>query len=484
MNLTQNRILIYGAGYYGEMSVKMLRSINAHIDGVIDSSENKIGNQFCGFRVLSPDGIEPSADLIIIISSMKYYDEIFKKLESIGFNKKSIISYDRLIHFVVCSKAIEYRQSIVYPNHGDKTKRVLYDGQIFSIQKRGGISRYFQELIRHISQIEGFYVDFFEGVNVSELEFEVVGQSNINSWYIDNDIYNDIDTRNIINHELLKYYSDTSPSADIYHPTYYFESDICNWEKKVITVYDMIHEEFNLDQRTIEAKKEAIFNSDGIIAISENTKKDILKYYDIDEKKIKVIYLANSLMFPDVTEAVDSFQYILFVGNREGYKNFKTLAKAYAFSRIRGTYKLLCFGGGEFTAEENSLFDDLKVRDGIMWTNGDDRKLASIYSNASLFVYPSLYEGFGLPILEAMYYGIPVLTTFSSSLPEVAGDAAAYFEGSSVEDLKEKIEMILDSNELWTQMSNDGKDREKLFSWKKTAYETVRFYRDILMDKV
>ena len=119
-----------------------------------------------------------------------------------------------------------------------------------------------------------------------------------------------------------------------------------------------------------------------------------------------------------------------------------------------------------------------------MWTNGDDHKLASVYSNASLFVYPSLYEGFGLPILEAMYYGIPVLTTFSSSLPEVAGDAAVYFEGSSIEDLKGKIEMILSSNELWIKMSNDGKEREKLFSWEKTAYETVQFYNDVLMDKV
>jgi glycosyltransferase involved in cell wall biosynthesis len=276
---------------------------------------------------------------------------------------------------------------------------------------------------------------------------------------------------------------------DLLHPTYYkpyFLSEIGD-KPFVITIHDMTYEiyvdEFEGTNKTAEEKKLLAQKAAKIITVSENTKNDVIKYYNIDAEKISVTHLASSIEY-GINKTLNiklPQRYFLFVGNRKVYKNFYALIKV--FSQIKKQFNdlyLVCAGGGVFSKKEKNMLRELNLFDRVLFHQVNDEKLSYLYSKAIAFVFPSLYEGFGIPVLEAFECRCPVLVSNVSSLPEVAGNAALYFDPQSEISIKEALVKILSDNELREKLVLAGKKRAKEFSWKKTAMETQLAYESIL----
>ena len=252
----------------------------------------------------------------------------------------------------------------------------------------------------------------------------------------------------------------------------------------------MIHElyknEFSDKDLAIKYKKISIDSSDFIICDSENTKKDLLNIYDIPKEKVKVIYLANSLKLNKHVKFIDikakygvSNPYILYVGTRDGCKNFSHLLTVYA-KNFSGSLDLVCFGGGQFNQKELKTFKNYGLLTKVIQINGSDEILASLYKNAFCFVYPSLYEGFGIPPLEAMALGCPVIASNSSSIPEVVGDGGILCDSNSEESMIKAIESILHNETVRNKLIKRGFEQEHKFSWEKTAKEVFEIYANII----
>lgn len=280
--------------------------------------------------------------------------------------------------------------------------------------------------------------------------------------------------------------------VDIYHPTYYRNG--LKKKKKtaiVITVYDMIHElypdQFIDSWFVIKAKKRAISIADVIITISENTKNDLIKIYNVPESKIKVVYLASSLRSSSPT-TIDELKevyglkrpYILYVGDRRTYKNFKCLINSY-IDNFSDEFDLICFGGGKLKKEELKNINS-SISNNIIQLSGSDDLLASLYKHAFCFVYPSLYEGFGIPPLEAMSMGCPVIASNVSSIPEVVGNAAILFDPHSNDELINAIRSLYDESKR-KDLIKSGFEQEKKFSWDKMAKETLEVYKAIIKNR-
>jgi glycosyltransferase involved in cell wall biosynthesis len=173
--------------------------------------------------------------------------------------------------------------------------------------------------------------------------------------------------------------------------------------------------------------------------------------------------------------------YILFVGSRGGHKNFENLLRAYASSTwLRDQFYLLCFGGGPFTSKENALIAQTRQAQRVRQIGGADAQLAASYRHASLFVYPSLYEGFGIPPLEAMSLDCPVACSHTSSIPEVVGDAAAFFDPTSIDDMRQTMESVLNTSATSARLVALGRTRAGMFSWQRCAQATAAIYRQAL----
>lgn len=362
--------------------------------------------------------------------------------------------------------------------------KILYDHQVFSWQKYGGISRYFFELIPRITNDYQAQVSLFMGYYINEYGLEQYSDKFLD---FDGQKYQPIPKTGrvlaLYNEFLFKRFAKKN-AYNIFHQTYYDNMFSRKNTKRVVTVYDMIHEiypeYFSSRDNTAKQKKECFRYADGIICISQSTKRDLLERYNIPEEKIAVSYLGNSLRIKPQSKSIIDSPYILYVGQRTGYKNFNLLLQAFAKSKhINENFKLVTFGGGRFDNKEIELMDSLRVTGKIEHYQGEDALLATLYKYASTFVYPSLYEGFGIPPLEAMYYGTPVIVSNSSSIPEVVEDAGLYFEPTSVEDLTEKLNCILSDLELRNRLVECGYQQEKKFSWDRCAKETMKFYENI-----
>ena len=338
--------------------------------------------------------------------------------------------------------------------------KILYDDTIFSLQKYGGISRYFSEVMPRIKKYNGVEVSVFKRLGRKLTRF---------------------------NNLIMDYQLNLS-KFDIYHPTYYSNTVKKRRNvKTVVTVFDMIHELYlypiKIHRDGIPVKKQSIMNADHIICISENTKRDLRKIYNIKDEKISVIYLGKpeGLTIPSKNiNQLLSKPYILYAGNRSfPYKNFKTLLKALSLLRENNLIKLICVGGGKFTKEELSEFKKINVAGAINYLEFSDEILQPCYANAIALIYPSLYEGFGIPILEAMTFGCPVIASNVASIPEVGGDAALLFSPDSPEELSNCIRKIINDDVLRNEYIEKGKIRCKEFSWDKTAVETFNVYKKI-----
>ncbi|MBT8060266.1 MAG: glycosyltransferase family 4 protein, partial [Gammaproteobacteria bacterium] len=171
--------------------------------------------------------------------------------------------------------------------------------------------------------------------------------------------------------------------------------------------------------------------------------------------------------------------YLLYVGQRDGYKNFGRLLRTWAGdSVLLGEFDLLCFGGGPWSTEERAEIGRLSLPDGrLIQAHGEDAVLVGLYQNAAAFVYPSMYEGFGIPPLEAMSQGCPVLSSNVSSMPEVLGDAAEYFPPEDRDALREALHRVLGDSERRSELQARGRERAARFTWRRCAEETLAAYR-------
>ncbi len=363
---------------------------------------------------------------------------------------------------------------------------ILFDHQAFTIQNYGGVSRYFYEIINGLqtkninTRLSLTYSNnvYLENSNFSYRKFlkkyEFKGKK-----YLLNQL-NKLNTLNSIKFD----------SFDIFHPTYfdpYFIDKLKN-RPIVVTVHDMIHEIYPNYFRSYEniskPKKVCTERADAVIAVSQNTKNDLIKYFGIDEKKITVIYHGNSLKNKN-TDDLSTFdipgKYLLFVGRRDKYKNFAGLVKeAQKLLLNRKDLYLVCAGGGDFSHSEVNLLKEYKIDDKVIFYKVDDMILSYLYRNAIAFVFPSLYEGFGIPVLEAFGNGCPTILADNSSLPEVGGNAALYFNPNNKGELEATIEKVLAEDPHRDQLVLSGYERLKDFSWENAVEKTKTVYKKVL----
>ncbi|MFA6097231.1 MAG: glycosyltransferase family 1 protein [Candidatus Paceibacterota bacterium] len=236
--------------------------------------------------------------------------------------------------------------------------------------------------------------------------------------------------------------------------------------------------------------KIAVRRSDKIIAISESTKRDIIKYYKTDDGKIDVVYLASrmgekcpKLCEIDVHNALNiKKSYILFVGAIQPRKNIIKLVDAFEICKDRNSDigLVICGERGWLYQEILARISRSRYSKDIFVTGGvSEKELKSIYCKALMFALPSLYEGFGIPVLEAMSLGVPVIVPNNSSFPELVGDAGLYVDEYNAEDIADKISMIMSDPGLGTELAKKGKLKAREFSWKITAKKHLEIFESI-----
>lgn len=379
--------------------------------------------------------------------------------------------------------------------------KVLFDHQTFELQTFGGISRYFVELLQNGVGIEvelalkrssNRYLDpndpwcraiepgedFFERVLAG---FDFRGKGRIHGALRRLGVVVDPGRVNRTN-TLMKI---DRGGFDLFHPTYYdpyFLESIGN-RPFVVTVFDMIHEiypeDFFAGDQTSVHKKLLCERANRIVAISNTTKADLIRFFGIAESKIDVIHLASSIgpgnSHPDRPIRTPG-KYILFTGNRLFYKNFIFFLRATAdlLRRDRGLF-VVCTGP-PFTSDELDSFEALGVRDQVTHFSVDDEQLAELYRKAEVFVFPSLYEGFGMPLLEAFSCRCPVVASDTAVFREIGGDAVTFFQPKDPGSIGDAIRSTLENRTLRDEMVERGHKRSRRFSWQQTTDQTLCTY--------
>jgi glycosyltransferase involved in cell wall biosynthesis len=366
--------------------------------------------------------------------------------------------------------------------------KINFDYQIFALQHYGGISRY--------------YVRLFENIlNLGE-EIKIVSPIYINKYLQEINFYKNIHGFNVkkiparlfpffkMGNEYLGTKIALKLEPDLIHETYYSLKPTFNIPKvrRVLTVFDMIHEKFpdnfNKNDNITKFKKAAVERADHIICISHSTKEDLCETFNTNPDKVSVIHLAFDLCLSIIQNKSnnDYSPFLLYVGSRSGYKNFGNFLKSVSINpKLKNNIRIIAFGGGKFTENENYLISSLGfISNSVQQINGDDNLLNQLYNDAVALVYPSLYEGFGLPPLEAMVNNCPVICSNTSSIPEVVGNAGQYFNPYDLDSQCNAIEKVVYDTQLRAKLILEGKERINGFSWSKCAHETIEVYKKIL----
>lgn len=356
--------------------------------------------------------------------------------------------------------------------------KVLYDHQIFSNQKYGGISKFFVNCIYQ-------YCEHDLGITpiVGALFSINHHLLSLNSKKISLPHVRGISRVNRLLNRAYEYFIN---DFDIQHATYYFEKDLYTEKKLVVSIHDMIPElysELLPKGNPHQAKYIYCQYADCLIAVSHNTKKDLINIYNLPEDKIKVVYHGIDVNF--VRSELDAVSHIpinffLYVGQRNGYKNFSILLQAFHKITKQNKELYLICAGPPMNSLEKEFIHNLELNDNIIFIQPTDRQLRWLYRKASAFVYPSLYEGFGIPILEALAQECPIVLADSSCFPEVAQDSAIYFSPHSESSLVNALEQALHDKEGNKHRADMGLKICKKLTWYKAASELAQIYKEIM----
>lgn len=282
--------------------------------------------------------------------------------------------------------------------------------------------------------------------------------------------------------------------VDLYHATRNTGVPFFSPVPVVVTIHDIIPHVFSqhylnniLEKIYYEiAIRISIHRSAKILTISNFSKQELIKHYKVTPNKIEVIPLACNAAFRKITDSkhLQSIRekyslhdnYILAIGGSEYRKNIERLIHVYN-NNFDEKYKLIVIGGKWRNVDLPEKYTSENIR---FLTNIPEEDLIAIYNMSEVFVFPSFYEGFGIPVLEGMACGVPVVTSNVSSMPEVGGDAAVYFDPFDEKDMAEKIATVLDDSRLREQLIAKGFDQCKKFSWEKCCRATLEVYREII----
>lgn len=355
---------------------------------------------------------------------------------------------------------------------------IFIDGLIFSLQKDGGISRIFKEIIpllchsEKITLFKGFFIDSYD-LNIAELK--IIGFKNI----INNRIINKFIS--ILNAIWLQiaWIAVMMRGCDYYISSYYRLPLISDKTKIIVFDYDCLYERFpdlfTGSEKIIKRKKRAYEIADYIITISESSKNDLIHYYGICPSKIKVLSLGINQTFmkqPILISNKPSRPYIVYVGSRAKYKNFNLLSDLYKRD-LHKQYDLYVVGGNDLRLDDSELSEF----PGVKWLELSDQELSDIYNAASALIYPSSYEGFGLPPLEALACGCPVvLSNDNLASKEIIGKFGFYFNEKECGSLKSAILLAVNSTE---QQCLDAQLHASSFTWNKTTIQLRNYINQL-----
>jgi|APSaa5957512535_1039671.scaffolds.fasta_scaffold07254_6 mannosyltransferase len=281
----------------------------------------------------------------------------------------------------------------------------------------------------------------------------------------------------------------SSKNISLFHSSYYRVHRNPN-VTNIVTVHDMICEMFDKGLRGKACsyqKKHALLKADVVICVSNNTKNDLIDCYPwVASRDIRVIHNGFNPLFSTARPSNNNFAlndepYLLYVGGRNIHKNFSAAIEMIKLQESNSIgLHLMVVGGGEFTPDEESLIRRLQLTERVHCLgNVDDMTLLHLYFSAFALVYPSFYEGFGIPPLEAMAAGCPVICSNSSSIPEVVGNAGLLFDPNDIINAGKIIEELTDS--LYRDdVINLGFNQSKKFSWESTGLNTLELYKQYL----
>ena len=357
----------------------------------------------------------------------------------------------------------------------DGRKLLVLDCIIFELQRYGGISTYWQELIANmeLTDIEKYLL--------------ITSRSRSSLEINENKNFGLLEDKKFHRFHPQAVRLNTEKMVTLFHSSY-FRVATNSSVKNIVTVHDCIPEYYDRFLRKFyysRQKKKALKYADAIISVSHNTKKDILKFYpDISPENIHVIHNGINLStYKKLGDVVDksASQDLLFVGGRGRHKNFLYALRLMNSDIARqNNLNLIVVGGGDFTSKEKKYINDLNLSQNIIhMTNVTQEGLIDLYRSAFALIYPSFYEGFGIPPVEAMACGCPVICSSSSSLGEVANMAALFIDPKELTTAEAALEKLTDdtTREIYVAA---GLKRSKQFCSKLMAEKTTTLYQSVL----
>ncbi len=342
--------------------------------------------------------------------------------------------------------------------------QIIFDDIIYSLQNCGGVSVVFTEIYKYLNCKDVLHLVYDDA------------QKNV---FFDTGLLNNIKYKSSC-FLLLKRYLNLNVKSKkkyIFHSSYYRYSKNKN-AINITTVHDFTYELFRKDLKSnlhkIQ-KKNAVMHSDGVICISENTKKDLYKYYPNYKGQVRVIYHGYDNKTFNYRNNNQRTKNVLFVGSRANYKGFDFTINL--ISKLP-SLRLKIIGGGTLSEIEKRKLDTLLPQRYEYLGFVSNENLANLYNESFALFYPSEYEGFGFPIIEAQACGCPVICQAKSCIPEVSGDKCIYVDSS---DFNKSILEIkkLENMEFYKNLQNEGLQNVKRFSWDKCIQETQDFYNDL-----
>jgi glycosyltransferase involved in cell wall biosynthesis len=365
--------------------------------------------------------------------------------------------------------------------------RILYDHQVFSLQNVGGASRYHYELMRYLATVPDVQTEVFLGVSHTGYPFKELRSGRTSVMGIRAPLPRGMFCY-LLNEALESGIAPFRSSVDVYHPTYFRRMPMIRARRTVATHHDCTHELFPQlfpdVGKVLRAKKALYAKADMIICISEASRRCLLQFYAVDPSRTRVVHHGLTRLPRCLAAAMDlqarlRRQYLLFVGIRHTHKNFDGLLQAYRETRLHTEYDLLALGGGAMTSSETDRIAQLGLSDNVKCVPmASDALLAEAYAGAKLFVYPSMSEGFGIPPLEAMAAGCPVVASNTSAIPEVCQNAPFYFDPYDAVSFHQALLRGVNDEDARQDAIERGSQVAAGYSWEKCGQETLAIYRE------